>query len=156
MAIINIERLEQLKKEKEIQSGIRKTAFALWVDGVNNRTKALSSSLVDILDTYAYFVKNKLDLSVFKVEGNHFHLAYQKSNMSIDKGVARHVCIHCNASNGRIWINTYFGGIDYKSLHDEYHAKQVYDNAEMKNLVESFVLDLEQYCAIITDRLKNL
>lgn len=157
MAIINIERLEQLKKENDIQRGIYKTAFASWVDAVNSRAKSLSPSLVDILDTYSYFVKNRMDLSVFKVEGNHFHLAYQKELMHIDKGVARHICIHCGARNGNIWINTYFGGcIDHMSLYNESHTKKVYNNVEMRNLVESFLLSLEQYCAIVTNRLNNL
>lgn len=155
MAIINVERLEQIKIENEIQKGIHKTAFAMWVDGVNNRVKRLSPSLVNIIDTFSYFVKNRLDLSVFKIECNHFSI--DRKSKSVDKGIARHVCAHCNASNGKIWINTYFGGcIDYISLYNECHAKKVYNNIEMRNLVESFVLDLEQFCAIVTNRLNNL
>jgi hypothetical protein len=129
----------------------------MWVDGVNIRVKSLSPSLMDILDTFSYFVKNKMDTSIFRVKDNHFHIAYQKELMSFNKGVARHVCIHCSARSGKIWINTYFGGcIDYISLYDESHARKVYNNPEMRGLVESFVLDLEQYCAIVTDRLNNL
>ena len=155
MAIINIEKLEQIKRENEIQRGIHKTAFAMWVDGVNNRVKSLSPSLMDIIDTFSYFVRNRLDLSVFSIEGNHFSI--NRESKSVSKGIARHVCAHCNASTGKVWINTYFGGcIDYLSLYNESHARKVYNKPEMRGLVESFVVDLEQYCAIVTDRLNNL
>jgi hypothetical protein len=96
-----------------------------------------------------------MNSAIFGVKDNHFHI--DRSSMSFKKAVSEHVCAYCNASDGKIWINSYFGGcIDYKSMLIESHAKQIYNNIEMRNLVESFVLDLEQYCAIVTNRLNNI
>lgn len=154
MAIINIERVQQIKKEKDIQSFIEGQQMEKWANSIQIRISECVEKVQDVWDTYCYFDKNKLDMSIFDVE----HTCISFRNWS----EYAHSKLHLFYRKGKERSVMFFFKDGYIVLEERYNysfpdrSKDIYDKPLLKATLDDFVRNLETYCAIVVKRLNNL
>lgn len=153
MAIINIERVQQIKKEKDVQRFIESQQMENWANNIQIKISECIEKVQDIWDTYCYFDKNKLDMSIFDVE----HTCISFKTWSEYAHSKLH--IFYRKEKGRSVMFFFKDG--YIVLEEKHYSfpdrrKDIYDNPLLKTTLDDFVCNLEIYCAIVIEQLNNL
>lgn len=159
MAIINMERIAQLKNERDIEIEVLDNHFNIWRDGISERISSIQSIANDIRCTYHYLNNNKLNTDLFKVE----NLSASFSCWSAYGG--HQSFIRCKISSD--WEARFF--MDKGKIQLERHIAGMIDDVvfpfdvitlkrkqETRNLIEEAILRFEAYCKIVVERLNNL
>lgn len=159
MAIINGERIAQLKKEKDIELEAINVQFEMWSNGISERISGILNTSKDIVCTYIYFVNNKLNTDLFKIE------EFSGCILKWSEYAGGKYFLRCKVSDG--WDARLF--IDSGKIQIERHISGMIDDAvfpldiitlkrkaEVRNLIEEAILDFEIYCKIVVERLNNL
>lgn len=156
MAVINIERLNQLKKEKEIELGIIDDQFNIWVNNISERLSDIGDHLKDLNDTYRFCEQSKLNLDVFNIEGFDIRFKEWSEYHNYSDFIE---CIISKTQYSRFYIK------DYELIIVDSNSKIPFRGCWLSNFknkddlrlaVETSLLKLQQYCSIMNERLNNL
>lgn len=153
MAIINMERVAQLKKEKDIELNTQEVQLKEWVDSILTKTLKCSTISKDVYDTYYFFANNKLDTKLFDVEGYSFSFCRWSSYSNYRNHIKYNI-------TDDIYVLYFFDNkiVLHSGSHYELrlYAKSIKGDATLKSLAEDFSNNLEVYCNIIVERLNNI
>lgn len=159
MAIINKEKVLQMKNEQAIKLSAINEQREMWAKGILNQFSQVRESVIDILDTYSYFVKNRLPLNVFKVDEVHIKLSvsdrYVYCGLYKDE-ISSYAKYYVEENNIVAGANFYGMCEIYRLLKNDYHTKQLYKEKHYKPMLEQFAEDITIYAKIVTDRLSKL
>lgn len=154
MAIVNIERVQQIKKEKDIQRFIEGQQMEKWANSIQIKISECVEKVQDIWDTYCYFDKNKLDMSIFDVEHTCISFRnwseYARNNPHLFYRKEKERSVMFFFKSGIVVLEERY----YRSF--PLYRKEIYDKPFLKATLDDFVRNLETYCAIVIKRLNNL
>ena len=159
MAIINEERIAQLKKENDAKLEVINNQFEMWLNGIHERVSAILNAAKDVVCTYIYFANNNLNADLFKIEefsgGISSWSEYARSKYHIRCKISDGWEARLYVDSGKIQIERHISGMidDTVFPFDIITLKR---KPAVRNLIEEAVLNFEIYCKIVIERLNNL